>query len=311
MKVDILWRWGKRHDRLCDAETSVAAPITSKVPSPSAVVAIILEGRSSLVTAYVLVLFNIMYGTIQLLIDCLLDYFGLIPGDYMYLQQDLFFTLVLGLAISYTDSMSAEELSKRIPPERFLTRYFLLQLGIMLFLIMSFQALSLVLLTLQSWYTPLPDSIPFQETYFFEASTLQVMALSQLMLASLLSSIGPPFRRRWTENKYHLAALVMQGAWILFQLFAQQNSFLQDTLQVKPWLVSFGGILLVLIVLQTVVCVSLADVINRAYLPILSQRWFDREEVGNFMYIDTTLATFVAKIVVYLLLDWTYTPLCW
>lgn len=85
---------------LCDAETSVAAPITSKIPTPAAVVAVILEGRCSLDTAYVLVLFNVMHGTTQLLMGCLLYYFGLIPGDYMYLQQDLFYTLVLGLAIS-------------------------------------------------------------------------------------------------------------------------------------------------------------------------------------------------------------------
>lgn len=179
--------------------------------------------------------------------------------------------------------MQSEELSKRMPPERFLTRYFLLQLGVMLFLIMSFQILSLVLLILQDWYSPVADLIAFEETYSYEASTLQIMALSQLMIASLVSSIGPPFRRPWTENRYHLTALVVQGAWLLFQLFAQKNSFLQDVLQVKPLPVSFGGVLLALIVLQTIICVGLVDAINLIFLLLLSQRWFDRDEVLSLL----------------------------
>eukprot|EP01042_Synura_sphagnicola_P000757 gene757-841_t len=84
---------------LCDAETSVAAPITSKLQTPGAVVDVLREGRWSLVTAYVLVNFNIMYGVIQLYMTCQLYSFGLKAGNYMYLIQDLFYTLFLGVAI--------------------------------------------------------------------------------------------------------------------------------------------------------------------------------------------------------------------
>jgi cation-transporting P-type ATPase 13A2 len=44
---------------LCEAETSVAAPVTSRLQTPGAVVDIIKEGRCSLITSYVLVMFNV------------------------------------------------------------------------------------------------------------------------------------------------------------------------------------------------------------------------------------------------------------
>jgi len=43
---------------LCDAETSVAAPITSKIQTPGSVIDVMIEGRCSLITAYVLILYN-------------------------------------------------------------------------------------------------------------------------------------------------------------------------------------------------------------------------------------------------------------
>lgn len=47
---------------LCEAETSVAAPITSRLQTPSAVVDTMKEGKCSLITAYVLGRFyNVLY----------------------------------------------------------------------------------------------------------------------------------------------------------------------------------------------------------------------------------------------------------
>lgn len=55
---------------LCEAETSVAAPITSRLQTPGAVVDVLKEGRCSLITAYVLISFNVMYAVIQLFMVC-------------------------------------------------------------------------------------------------------------------------------------------------------------------------------------------------------------------------------------------------
>lgn len=47
-------------------------------------------------TAYVLIMFNIMYATIQLFMACAIYSYSLQVGTYMYLVQDLFYTLELG-----------------------------------------------------------------------------------------------------------------------------------------------------------------------------------------------------------------------
>ena len=70
---------------LCDTATTVAASIVSTDQSPYAVVEVLKEGRCSLVTAYVLICFNIMYAIIQLMMTCFLNNLGLKMGDYSYL----------------------------------------------------------------------------------------------------------------------------------------------------------------------------------------------------------------------------------
>ena len=51
---------------LCDVETSIAAPITAKIPTPKAVVVVLLEGRVALSTCYVLVHNTIMSSVVVL-----------------------------------------------------------------------------------------------------------------------------------------------------------------------------------------------------------------------------------------------------
>jgi magnesium-transporting ATPase (P-type) len=131
---------------LCDAETLVAAPITSKVQSPSSVVDVMCKkGRASLITAYVLILFTLMYGLIQLFFTLELYYFGLLVGDNMYIIQDLVYTLVLGYTMCKAEACSI--LSIQQPPKRFLISQnivkFLLMIGFfLLFQILSFYSLS-------------------------------------------------------------------------------------------------------------------------------------------------------------------------
>jgi magnesium-transporting ATPase (P-type) len=258
---------------LCDAETSVAAPITSRQATPYSVLQVLREGRCSLITAYVLILFNIMYGTIQLFMVCALYFYGLIPGNYMYLQQDLGYTLVLGLAISY--SLPAQSLNNLMPPKRFLSRRFLVQLGLLLISFVLFQLISLWVLSLQTFYTPYKATTAFTETYSFEASTTQAMALGQLMLASIASSLGEPFRLSWHLNAYHLYALLVQGIWLLFQIFAQNNYLLQEILQIKPFPVYFGMIIVGLLILNGLMAMWIVQYVERHIAPMTSKRWFE------------------------------------
>jgi predicted P-type ATPase len=231
---------------LCDTETSVAAPITSRMQTPGSVIDTIVEGRCSLITAYVLILFNIMYGVIQLIMAIMLYSYGLVAGDYMYLTQDLFYTLVLGLAIAMTPP--SEFFSKAVPPKRFLTAYLMTKLVFQLVIFVAFQLLALYVLSLQSFYTRFETDDPLSSTYSYEATTIDTMCLAQLMIASVVSTIGEPFRKPWYTNRYHVIALSFQLVWLFFQTFGDNNYFSEKILDLEPLPVYFGFILMSLMI---------------------------------------------------------------
>lgn len=254
---------------LCEAETSVAAPVTSRLQTPGAVVEVIKEGRCSLITAYVLVAFNIMYGTIQLFMAIMMYNFGLEIGNNTYLIQDLFYTLILGLAISITPP--SQTLSKELPPQRFFTKYFCFKLFSQLICFPIFQLIALEALKRQSWYVKYEfGSNPLSETYAYETSVVASMGLAQVMIASVVSTIDEPFRRNWYTNKYHVMALVFQTGFLLYQIFGRESYFMREILEIRPLKIDFCWILILIMIANCVVSGLLswlADIIKH-----LSQR---------------------------------------
>jgi cation-transporting ATPase 13A3/4/5 len=230
---------------LCDAETSVAAPITSKMQTPGSVIDVLLEGRCSLVTAYVLVIYMILYGIIQLFMALILYSFGLIPSDYTYLIQDLFFTLVLGIAVALTER--ADELSWQLPPKRFLVWWLLFKLFSQMAAFIFFQIMAIYLLQLQSWYVPYTTDTPLVDSYAYESTVVANVALSQLMIGSVVATIGAPFRKAWYTNFWHVLALFLQAGWVSYQLFQTGDAFATTWLYLEPLPFDFSLILLGLI----------------------------------------------------------------
>lgn len=267
---------------LCDAETSVAAPITSKQQTPAAVIEVLKQGRCSLITAYVLILFNIMYGIIQLFMACELYSYGLKAGDYMYLIQDLFYTLVLGLAISYSEPSSS--LSFTLPPQRFLSPYFLTKLFSQLITFIAFQAIALGALSKQGFYDRYETDDPLTSAYAQESAVANNMALAQLMIASIVSSIGEPFRVIWVKNIYHWVALACQFVWLMAQVFVQDSYFFKHSLEIHPVPIEFGFILVVLMFVNLCVCVGLNALVDHLFLAKANERWF--EKITRQMILD-------------------------
>ena len=243
---------------LCDAETSVAAPITSRLQTPGSVVDVIKEGRCSLITAYVLVNFNIMYGVIQLFMALLSYTYGLAVGDYIYLLHDLFFTLVLGLCIS--SNPPAPALSKEIPPSRFFSIELISKLFSQLVCFPLFQFFGLCMLRAQTWYVEYDPGtvvdIGDLGKYSDENSVLAFIGLIQLMIASVVANIDHPFRKSWFKNKYHIIAFFLQGIFMIFIMFSPDNAFL-EAIQIKPLDQLFCFLLLLLMLLNLVVSLLL------------------------------------------------------
>jgi len=244
---------------LCEVETSVAAPVTSRLQTPGAVVDIIKEGRCSLITAYVLVLFNIYYAIIGLFSLIMMYYYALKMGDYTYLVQDLFFSLVLGLAISYTPPHPS--LEKQLPPERFFTAYFVFTLISQVICFCGFQVIALKALSRHEWYHrfTLGDREPVTHAFSYESSVIADMGLAQIMIASVTATIDRPFRMPWYSNRLHVAAFVLQGCYLIYQIFGRDD-FLRDDLDIKSLPISFGYELVGIIVMNWIVCLVMSRV---------------------------------------------------
>ena len=254
---------------LCEAETSVAAPVTSRSQTPGAVIDVLKEGRCSLVTAYVLISFNVMYAVIQLFMVCLMYQVGLKIGDATYLVQDLFFTLLLGLAISLTPP--SDVLSPERPPAKFLNPVYAFKLFGQMLCFIIFQLVAMHLLRAQPFFDSydLDDNEdPLSETYADETSVISIMGLAQVLMASVVSTIGHPFRVRWYQNPYHISCLFFQSGFVLFQLFSRRNYFLRHILVIKPLPYDFCFILLAVMGINFAACVVidlLGDAASRIY----------------------------------------------
>ena len=72
---------------LCEAEASVAAPLTSKRQTIACMVTVVAEGRCSLDTSYLIFKFIIVYAFVQVFAVNLMYSFGGSVGNYQYLIQ--------------------------------------------------------------------------------------------------------------------------------------------------------------------------------------------------------------------------------
>ena len=235
---------------LCDTSTTVAAAIVSTSQTPLAVVDVLKEGRCSLITAYVLVEYNIMYAIIQLFMTCYLNNVGLVFGDYMYLVQDLFFSLLLGLAIA--DTGPADQLHVRLPPKSLFSTGLMVKLALQLGIFPAIQAITLEILYAQKWFTKFETDDPLNESWAHEGAVLNIIALAQLMIGSVVVTIGHPFRQAWYTNWKHIGLMLLQTGYIFYLLFGLTNEFMVG-IDNKHIPNNFAGILLALIALNVVV----------------------------------------------------------
>jgi hypothetical protein len=95
----------------------------------------------------------------------------------------------------------------------------------------------------QNWFAHFETEDPLTESYANEGSALNILSLAQLMIASVVVTIGEPFRKPWYTNKAHIGIMLCQSAWIMYLLFGENNDFMVG-LDNKPTPQSFSGIII-------------------------------------------------------------------
>ncbi len=99
------------------------------------------------------------------------------------------------------------------------------------------------------WYTPYVTDEPLVESMSPENTVLNAIALAQLMIASVVVTIGEPFRMPFYTNKVHMAVLMCQMGWIFYLIFGAKDKFLVS-IENESIPHSMGGIIVGLISLN-------------------------------------------------------------
>ncbi len=106
------------------------------------------------------------------------------------------------------------------------------------------------MLRTREWYEkfePDPDD-PLGEVYAYENTVIAVVGLAQVMVASVVSTIGRPFRQPWFKNTYHVGCLVVQLIFLIYLLLSRDDSyFVTKVIQIKPLPYSFCFILIIIV----------------------------------------------------------------
>lgn len=87
---------------LSEAEASIAAPFTSKIPNISPMITLLKEGRCSLVTSFQVFKYMVLYSMIQFTTVLILYQFLSDLSPYEYLYQDLFIVIPVSFSMSLT-----------------------------------------------------------------------------------------------------------------------------------------------------------------------------------------------------------------
>jgi cation-transporting P-type ATPase 13A2 len=212
---------------LSEAEASIAAPFTSKVPNISPIVMLLKEGRASLVTCFTVFKFMAVYSMIQFISVIILYQIVSNLGNYQFLYIDLFLVTPLSLTMSRTGAHN--KLSKGMPIGYLISAPVLLSVMFQAAIQAGFQLSIFFYLKSQSWFIPLVPEGDFNiESQ--ENTTLFFMSLAQYLLIVVVFSVGKPFRKAMFTNYWLLGSLIVFSTISLLVILVPP-AFITDIMQ--------------------------------------------------------------------------------
>ncbi|VDM39206.1 unnamed protein product [Toxocara canis] len=185
---------------LSEAEASIAAPFTSKIPDIRCVPMIIREGRAALVTSFGVFKYMAGYSLTQFITILHLYWLNTNLTDFQFLYIDM--GLVTLVALFFGNTPSCQRLSAAPPPTRLLSLASILSIVGQLTIITSFQLFIFLYTAFQPWFIPYAvpvgqeqeDKRSMQGTAIFCLSTFQYITLA------VIYSKGLPYRKTLFSN---------------------------------------------------------------------------------------------------------------
>lgn len=194
---------------LSEAEASVAAPFTSKNPSISSVVSLLIEGRCALATSIQCYKFMACYSMIQLLTSLLLystSYKARIE-DYQFLYIDGIIILSITFLMGRTRPRTT--LGSRRPVGSLVSRSIILSIAFQM-LIHAIIAIGYYLYNIYYW---IPSEFPNWDSEDIRKHLVTAMFLLgnfQYVATGLAFSIGKPYRKAvWNNFPFFLILILL------------------------------------------------------------------------------------------------------
>lgn len=191
---------------LSEAEASIAAPFTSKIPNISPIIKLLREGRAALVSSFQVFKFMALYSMIQFWSVTILYTLASNLGDYQFLIIDLF--MIIPLSLTMTRTGAYYKLDKSLPTGYLISFSVLLTVLSQIAIQIGFQCLMYYVLTLQSWFTPLVI-VDEKNIEWYENTTIFLYSLTQYIAVVIVFSVGKPFRKPVWSN-------YLLTFWIIF-----------------------------------------------------------------------------------------------
>ncbi len=204
---------------LSEAEASVAAPFTSRIPNITCVPIVVREGRCALVTSFGVFKYMALYSMVQFISVLLLYTLLTNLGDQQFLYIDLVITTTVAVLMGWTKAYT--RLVPERPPGSLVSGPNLVSIFTQIFVTMAIQVGAYFYLRAQPWYTPLHPATPETEIVLcWETTTIFCVSSFQYLILAAVFSKGRPFRQPFYTNVPFLVSLVaLTGFTILLTLY--------------------------------------------------------------------------------------------
>lgn len=213
---------------LSEAEASVAAPFTSRQFDVSCVPTLIREGRGSLVTSFCCFKYMSLYSAIQFATVSFLYTNASNLGDFQFLFIDL--TLILPIAIFMGWTGPCDILSRKRPTADLVSRKVLTPLLGQIVIVVFVQFLAYKSVQSQPWFRAPNIELGEDNIENSENTVLFLTSSFQYILASIVLSVGRPFRKSMRTNVPFLTVIVADLTFSGYMLF-RPSTWIKQVMQ--------------------------------------------------------------------------------
>ncbi|XP_046387712.1 polyamine-transporting ATPase 13A3-like [Ischnura elegans] len=204
---------------LSEAEASVAAPFTSKVPNVTCVPAVVREGRCALVTSFAVFKYMALYSMVQFISVLILYSHKTNLGNTQFLYIDLVVTTSLAVSMGRTSPVQGQ-LVKARPTSTLASAATIIPVLLQTALAACAQYGAILFLSTQKWFQPVVPAVGQEIVICWENTVVFCVSSFQYLILATVYSKGKPHRKPLYTNTWLLfSILILTFSTTLLTLF--------------------------------------------------------------------------------------------